>query len=154
LKAIYAGSFDPFTNGHLHVVREACSLFDELYVVMAVNPDKKRRTSQFDMVTAMSSTFRDNNIHNATIIQTVGLIADFARDYKVDYLIRGLRNVTDYDYEENMARINEVLGIKTIYIRAGEMGYISSSMVMELNKYRRDISQYVPAPVINLLREG
>jgi pantetheine-phosphate adenylyltransferase len=146
--AIYAGSFDPFTIGHLNVLMEAAHIFDKVIVAIADNPDKKRRIDSQLMLTAIQQTILDLNYDNKIVVMKFkGLIVDLANQENADYLIRGIRNGMDYEYEENMAKINESLGIKTIYIRAGSLSHVSSSMVMELYRYGKDISSYVPKPI-------
>jgi len=151
--AIYAGSFDPFTMGHLNVVLEAKDLFDKIIIAIADNPDKKRRISSEEMLQAMNKTIADIKLSDKIkVIRFEGLIADLAGREKANYLIRGIRNGMDYEYEENLAKINEVLGVKTLYIRAGSLSHVSSSMVMELHKYGKDISSYVPMPVLEIIK--
>lgn len=146
--AIYAGSFDPFTIGHLNVLMEATHIFDKVIVAIADNLDKKRRIDSQLMLTAIQQTILDLNYDNKIVVMKFkGLIVDLANQENADYLIRGIRNGMDYEYEENMAKINESLGIKTIYIRAGSLSHVSSSMVMELYRYGKDISSYVPKPI-------
>lgn len=146
--AIYAGSFDPFTIGHFNVLMEATHLFDKVIVAIADNPDKKRRIDSQLMLTAIQQTILDLNHYNKIVVMKFkGLIVDLANQENADYLIRGIRNGMDYEYEENMAKINESLGIKTIYIRAGSLSHVSSSMVMELYRYGKDISSYVSKPI-------
>jgi pantetheine-phosphate adenylyltransferase len=155
--AIYAGSFDPFTIGHLSVLEEANCLFDKVVVAIADNPDKKRKVEIEQMLEAIQETIKNSFSNNKiTVIKFHGLIADLADKEKTNYLVRGIRNGMDYEYEENLAKINESFGLKTIYIRAGNLSHVSSSMVMELYKYGRDISPYVSQPVakaINLAQQ-
>lgn len=151
--AIYAGSFDPFTIGHLSVLKEASCLFDKIIVAIADNPDKRRRINSDLMLKGIQKSVNELDFGpKIQVIKFDGLIADLAEKENTKYLIRGIRNGIDYEYEENLAKINESFGLKTIYIRAGYLSHVSSSMVMELYKYGRDISQYVPAPVIQAIK--
>lgn len=152
--AIYAGSFDPFTTGHLNVLKEAANIFDKVIVVIAVNSDKKRRIDSELMLKGIQNTI-DELIGNdkAKVVKFEGLIADLAREEETDILIRGIRNGSDYEYEENIAKVNESFGLKTMYIRAGRYSYVSSSMVMELYKYGKDISAYVPSEILPIIEE-
>ncbi len=153
--AIYAGSFDPFTIGHLQVLTESSYLFDKVIVAIANNADKKRRIDSQLTLSAIEDTVSDLSYGSKIeVIRFEGLIADLANENKADYLIRGIRNGIDYEYEENLARINESFGLKTIYIRAGSLSHVSSSMVMELYKYGRDISSYVPSSVLKVISEN
>lgn len=151
--AIYAGSFDPFTIGHLSVLKEASSLFDKIIVAIADNPDKKRRINSDIMLKAIQQSVLELDCgHKIQVIKFDGLIVDLAEEANTKFLIRGIRNGSDYEYEENLAKVNESFGLKTIYIRAGYLSHVSSSMVMELYKYGRDISEYAPMPVIEAIK--
>ena len=149
----YAGSFDPFTNGHLHVITKSAMLFDKVIVGIGVNSEKSRRFNKDLMKKAMEQVLINNNLNNVEVILFDGLLVDTAKKYNASFLIRGIRNGMDYEYEENMASINEELsGIDTVYIRAGRLGNISSSMVMELLKYNKDASKYLPKEVLEIIK--
>ena len=148
----YAGSFDPFTIGHLHIVKVASRIFDKVIVGIGVNSEKARRFDKTEMKEAVEKLLKSENLNNFEVILFEGLTADVAIEYGADFLIRGVRNGVDYDFEENLALINEeISGIDTIYIRAGEYGAISSSMVFELLKCNKDVSKYVPKYVIDII---
>ena len=157
MKAIYAGSFDPFTNGHLSIVREASELFDTLYLCIGKNSSKQRFIDENKMQYTIKKVLLREGIINCEVVVFSGMIADFAKELGVDYLVRGLRNSMDYAYEENIAKINSIVNpkLKTIYFRAsstdGEV--ISSSMIREFLKYKKDVSLYVPEDIVNLLKE-
>lgn len=151
-KALYAGSFDPFTNGHLHIAEKAAELFDELVVVITSNSDKKRSTDSIDMTNAMYKVFQ--KYQNISVVELKNwLIADYCKEQDICYLVRGLRNTSDYLYEENIAKINSEINpnLKTIYFRS-DNDVISSSMVRELQKYGKDISKYVPEEIYKILQ--
>ena len=152
-KAIYPGSFDPFTNGHLDIVKKAAALFDELYIVIGVNSSKKRNFSSEGMKDAIEKTLAELEITNCIVCTHEGLVAEFARKFGIQYMIRGLRNNMDYNYEENIAEVNKLINpeMEYIYFRAENVA-VSSSMVRELHIYDLDISKYVPAPVLSLIR--
>jgi pantetheine-phosphate adenylyltransferase len=153
--AIYAGSFDPFTLGHLNVLMEAEHIFEKVIVAIADNSDKNRRIDPQLMIEAIQQIILDLNIQNKiAVVKFNGLIIDLANETHADYLIRGIRNGMDYEYEENLAKINESLGIKTIYIRAGNLSHVSSSMVMDLYKYGKDISPYVPTSIVEAIKSS
>jgi pantetheine-phosphate adenylyltransferase len=150
--AIYAGSFDPFTNGHLHVLSQACKVFDKVYLAIAINSDKSRRVDKDIMKKAMEEIINNKGIENAEVVIFNGLTVDLAKQKEAEFLIRGLRNGTDYEYEENMAVVNnKIAGIETIYFRAGKTSHISSSSVMQLHRYGKDISSWVPKEIIDIL---
>ncbi len=150
----YAGSFDPFTIGHLHIIKVSSKIFDRVIIGIGVNPKKTRRFDKIKMKNAIEKLLKSENIKNVEVITFDGLTADTAIEFKADFLIRGVRNGIDYDFEENLAVINEeIAGIDTIYVRSGELGAISSSMVFELLKRNKDVSKYIPKFVIDVIKE-
>lgn len=150
----YAGSFDPFTNGHLHVVKESAKLFDEVIVGIGVNPKKKRRYDKDRMQKAIEKVLSNDNLQNVKVICYDGLSVDAAMKYNATFLLRGIRNGMDYEYEENLASINEeISGLDTLYIRAGKLGHISSSMVMELLENGKEVKKYLPQEVYELVKK-
>ncbi len=152
-QAFYPGSFDPFTNGHLHVVKTACKLFDMVIIGIGINFQKERRFSNIAMKKAIEETLLLENIDNAQVIIYDGLSVDAAKENNCNFLIRGLRNDMDYQYEENLSQINEeISGLDTIYLRSGLLGFISSSMVVELMQNNKDVSKYLPTPVYNAVK--
>lgn len=150
----YAGSFDPFTNGHLHVVKQSAKLFDKVIIGIGVHPQKKRRFDKEVMKRTIEQVLVSNNLSNVEVITYDNLSVDVATKYDSTFLVRGIRNGMDYEYEENMASINEELaGIDTVYIRAGSLGNISSSLVMDLLRNNRDVSKYLPEEILALVKE-
>lgn len=150
----YAGSFDPFTIGHLDVVSKSAMMFEKVIVGIGVNPDKRRHYDALKMKEAMEKTFAREGLTNVEVIVYKGLTAEVAMKDGASLLIRGIRNGMDYAYEENIASINEELsGIDTIYIRAGKMSSISSSMVRELMRCSCYSSayNYLPKEVYELV---
>ena len=149
----YAGSFDPFTNGHLHVVAKSAQIFDKVVIGIGIHPDKKRRFDKEVMKNAIEKVLKNNNINNVSVITYDNLSVDIAIENGATFLVRGIRNGMDYEYEENMASINEELsGLDTIYIRAGDLGNISSSMVMDLLRNGKDVSKYLPKEIIEVVK--
>lgn len=150
--ALYAGSFDPFTNGHLHVVQTAANLFDRLIIDMGANSKKTRKYSPELMKKAIEETMEELGINNVDVIIYEGATVDLAEKEGVDILIRGIRNAGDLVEEEDLAFRNyEASGIDTIYVRAGVTGSISSSMVRDFVQYNKPIDKYVPGPVKRLI---
>jgi pantetheine-phosphate adenylyltransferase len=151
-KAIYPGSFDPFTNGHLDIVEKAAALFDEVYVVVGVNAKKRRSFSGEAMCRAMEQAVSALGLSNVRVEVHDGLVAEYAKAHGIRYMIRGLRNNMDYNYEENMAEVNKLIApeLEYIYFRAENVA-LSSSMVKELHGYGVDVSAYVPESVFNIL---
>lgn len=150
----YAGSFDPFTNGHLHVIEKSAMLFDKVIVGIGVNSNKSRRYDKRLMQETIKKVLARKKLNNVEVILYEKFTADVAREYGATFLVRGIRNGMDYEYEENIASINEeVSNLDTIYIRAGTLGNISSSMVMELLRNNKDITKYLPKEVLSLVQQ-
>lgn len=148
----YSGSFDPFTNGHLSIVKKASKCFEKIIIGIGVNSEKKLRVDKEEMKLAIEETIKQENLANVEVILYDNLTFEQAKKYNADILIRGLRNGTDYQYEENIAALNEIhANLDTCYFRAGNLGYLSSSVVMELYYHNQDISVYIPEPVNRLL---
>ena len=152
-KAIYPGSFDPFTNGHLDIVKKAAALFDKVYIVIGVNSEKKRTFAAEAMLKAIEKTLQELKLDNCQVCIHEGLVAEFARVNDIAYMIRGLRNNMDSNYEENIAMVNKLINpaMESIFFRA-ENAALSSSMVKELRSYSLDISEYVPTSVLELIQ--
>ena len=149
----YAGSFDPFTIGHLNLVKKASLLFDKVVVGMGVNPKKIRTFNKLEMKDAINELFKNEGLDNCECIIYEGLTVDAAKEYNTTYLIRGIRNGMDYDFEENLALVNEEISeLDTIYIRAGAYGAISSSMVKELMFNNKEASKYLPKEIFKLVK--
>ena len=149
----YAGSFDPFTNGHLHVIAKSAELFDKVIVGVGVNSNKKRRFDKELMKNAIEQVLIREKLDNVTVVSYDKLSVDAALDHSAKFFLCGIRNGMDYESEENMAAINEELsGLDTISIRAGSLGNISSSMVIELLKNDKDVSKYLPKEVLNIVK--
>lgn len=152
-KALYAGSFDPFTNGHLYIAEKAAELFDELVIGIAENSNKKRSTDIYEMKDAIRGHFKCYD--NVSVVIIDSLVADYCMKKGICYLVRGLRNTSDYLYEENIAKINNEINpnLRTIYFRA-DNDVISSSMIRELNEYGKDISKFVPEEIYKIYNWG
>lgn len=148
----YSGSFDPFTNGHLHIVKTASRIFDKVIIGIGINYRKKRRYDSILMKTAIEKTLKSEHIENVEVITYDTLTVDIAKKYNASFLIRGLRNDTDYAYEENLSQINEeISALDTIYLRSSNLNFISSSMVNELIEYKKDVSKYLPKDILDAI---
>lgn len=150
----FSGSFDPFTNGHLEIVKKASKLFDKLIIGIGINISKKRTIDQKEMLSTIQKIINRENIKNVEVKLYEILAVDFAKQNNVDFFVRGLRNNVDFSYEEDLANVNlHLLGIDTVYFRPTDYSYISSSMVRELFHFKKDISGYVPHEVLELMNK-
>ena len=150
--AVYPGTFDPITLGHLDVVQRAAGLFDRLIVAVAAAHHKKTLFSLENRV-SMAQT-ATQNLANVTIQPFSGLIIDFCTTYNVHAVVRGIRNMTDFDYEAQMAAMNRKLApqLETVFLLPdAPLACISSTLVREISKLGGDISQMVSPAVMAAL---
>lgn len=142
--AIFPGSFDPFTTGHDALVRRALDIVDELYIAIGINTEKRTMLTLEERIERISTLYKNEpRIH---VISYEGLTTDFAQSIGTRFIIRGVRNTIDFEYERNIADINRMLtGIDTILLISDpKHATISSSMVRELAHFGKDISAYLP----------
>lgn len=146
--AVYPGTFDPLTNGHVDIVKRSLALFDEVIVAVARNSKKQTLFSVEERISLISMVLREET--NIIVTQLEGLTADFCRDKSAVAIIRGLRAVADFDYEYAISILNKKLAseVDTVFFMAsGENSFISSSMVKEVAKYGKNVNDYVPREV-------
>ncbi|MCR5774897.1 MAG: pantetheine-phosphate adenylyltransferase [Lachnospiraceae bacterium] len=152
--ALYPGSFDPVTYGHIDVIRRASSLFDSLTVAVLNNGAKSPLFSVDERVNMLRDVCRD--IPGIKVESFSGLTADYVQNHGYDVIIRGLRAVTDFEYELQMAQTNRKLapGADTVFLTTSlEYAYLSSTTVKEVAYYGGDISQFVPENIAALIFE-
>lgn len=151
-EAIFPGSFDPFTNGHLDIVKKAAALFDHVYVIVGVNVEKHRAYDPEAMRSAIERTLSEEMLENCTAVIHSGLTVDFMKSHGIRYMVRGLRGAADYEYEETAAGVNALLypEIEYVYLRADEKS-LSSSMIRELRAHGADVSGFVPRAVCEVV---
>ena len=142
--AVFPGSFDPFTLGHKAIVEEAIDLFDRIIIGVGYNNEKRGLVAPQKRVRLIEDVFQGNDKIEVKMYR--GLTADFCRECGATFLLRGVRNAVDFEYEHNIADINRMLtGIDTLLlISEPEYAAISSSMVRELAHFGKDISKYLP----------
>ena len=148
MKILIPGSFDPPTNGHLDVINRCSDIFSDIVVGVVVNPSKDSLFSPDERSSILEEIY--SNKSNVTVESFEGLLVDFATSQSVDAIVKGLRAMTDFDYEFQMAQANSTLkGFETIFIPSSpEYGYLSSSMVKEIHSYGGDVSSLVPKNVL------
>ena len=154
-RAIYPGSFDPVTLGHLDVIKRAAAIFDELIVCVSVNSAKNSGLfSPEERVALIRKVTED--LPNVTVDSFQGLVADYARQNRSRVLVKGLRAVSDYESEIQMAMINAKLYPKldTVFLYSRpKYAYLSSTVVKEMARYGADLSDFVPRQIIALVQE-
>lgn len=154
LRAIYPGSFDPVTNGHLDVIRRSGKMVDELIVGVLNNNAKMPLFSVEERVRMLEEVTKD--IPNVRIFPFDGLLIDFAAKMEASVVIRGLRAITDFEYELQMSQTNHKLNpdVETIFLTTSiEYSYLSSTTVKEIASYGGDITQFVPEAVVGKLEQ-
>lgn len=151
-RAVCPGSFDPVTNGHLDIFGRASRLYDEVIVAVLINQTKTGLFSpeeRIEMLEAVTAEFP-----NVRIASFRGLLVDFCRDQDVSVVVRGLRAVTDFDYELKMAQMNYGLsGLETLFMPTNPLySFLASSLIKDVAKWGGDISPHVPPLVVERLR--
>lgn len=150
--AMYPGSFDPVTNGHLDIINRSARLFDDLVIGVLTNNSKTPLFSAKERVNMLAEVTKD--LSNVRIMTFEGLTVDFACRVGASVMVRGLRAITDFDYELQIAQTNHKLndGIETIFLTTGlEFAYLSSSTIKEVASYGADISKFVPKIAVDEL---
>ena len=146
--ALFPGSFDPFTLGHEDIVRRALPLFDELYIGIGENQDKRYQFTLDERVRMVESFYADEpRIH---VVSYRGLTVDFARQLGVDFLLRGIRNPSDFEFEKAIAQANREMKpeLETVFLlTSARWAFISSSIVRDIIKNKGDYGRFVPAAV-------
>ena len=150
--AVYPGSFDPITNGHLEILKRALNIFDKVIMLVAINPDKKSRFSPEERVAMIKEAVNDERV---IVDSYQGLTVEYAKAHNAKHLIRGLRAVTDFEYEFSLASANDFIdsSVDTVFLMSkAEKSFINSSMIMELYQNGVDVSSLVPPSVLKRLK--
>ncbi|MGL5973084.1 MAG: pantetheine-phosphate adenylyltransferase [Oscillospiraceae bacterium] len=151
---VYPGSFDPITNGHLDIIKRSSNLFEELIILILDNPDKIYTFSNKERVKMVENSIA--NINNVRVEYYSGLLADYCKEKGACCIVKGLRAVTDFEYEFQHALINKILNknLETIYINASsEYMYLSSSAVKQVAKFDGDISMFVHNENLDIIKD-
>lgn len=153
-KVVCPGSFDPITFGHLDIIKRASSLFDEVVVAVLVNKTKKSLFTvdeRMSMIREVTSEYK-----NVSVASWSGLLVDYCEANKIQAIVKGLRAVTDFDYELQMSQMNlQLKGVETLFMStAPANSFLSSSLVKEIAAYDGDISGYVPAQLVERVKSA
>ncbi|MFJ7151733.1 pantetheine-phosphate adenylyltransferase [Streptomyces sp. NPDC100445] len=152
-RAVCPGSFDPITNGHLDIIARASRLYDEVYVAVMINKSKKglfEIEERIELIREVTSEYA-----NVRVEAFHGLLVDFCKERDIPAIVKGLRAVSDFDYELQMAQMNIGLtGVETLFVPTNPTySFLSSSLVKEVAAWGGDVSHLVPAPVLSALNE-
>ena len=152
-RCVCPGSFDPVTNGHLDVIGRASRLYDEVTVGVLVNASKRGLFEVDDRIAMLREVTTD--LGNVTVDSFQGLLVDYCRERDIPVVVKGLRAVSDFDYELQMSQMNNRLtGLETLFVATNpEYSFLSSSLVKEVATWGGDVSGLVPEPVLRRLRE-
>jgi pantetheine-phosphate adenylyltransferase len=152
-RAVCPGSFDPVTNGHVDVITRAAALYDELVVAVLVNPGKAGLFPVEERIELLRDAVAE--LPNVTVDSFQGLLVDYCRAHDIPVIVKGLRAVSDFEYELQMAQMNrELAGIETLFVPTSpQVGHLSSSLVKQIATFGGDVSRLVPKAVDDRLRE-
>jgi pantetheine-phosphate adenylyltransferase len=151
-KAMYPGSFDPITIGHLDIIKRASKLFEELYIVIMVNPKKNYTFDENQRKSFIEECIKD--LENVKVIIGEGLTVNMAKSLDCGVLIRGIRAVVDYEYELQQATTNMILNqdIETVFlVSRPEYSFLSSSIAKEIARYGGDTTDFIPGEIYNMV---
>lgn len=152
--AVVPGSFDPITLGHIDIVKRSSKIFDEVHVSVLKNTSKKSLFTTEERVSMIEEAVKD--IPNVIVHSFHGLLVDFCKEINAKTIVRGLRAVSDFEYEMQLTSMNKKLddNIETLYMMTNNnYSFISSSVVKEVAKFKRDVSEFVPSNVNQALKE-
>jgi pantetheine-phosphate adenylyltransferase len=152
-RVVCPGSFDPVTNGHLDIIIRAARLYDEVVVAVLGNPSKTPLFTVEERVEMLREATKETD--NVRVASFGGLIVDFCRDNGISAIVKGLRAVSDFDYEMQMAQMNySQAGVETLFMTTNPLyAFLSSSLVKDFARYGGDVSSLVPGPVLSRLAD-
>lgn len=152
-KAIFPGTFDPFTNGHLEIVNRGLAIFDEVVVAVGMNASKSSLFSAEDRISMMKELFKDEP--RVKVSQYDGLTAKYAESIGAGFILRGLRTTQDFTYEQQIAFVNEDMapGVQNIFIMSDQKNTsVSSTIVRDLIRHHGEFKKYVPDAIYNKIK--
>ncbi len=152
--ALFTGTFDPFTLGHLDILERALKLFDKVEVTVATNANKVTLLTAEERCSVINASIA--HLENVSVGTFEGLVVEYARRRKAVALIRGLRQAGDFEYERPMAIANRKMhpGLETVFLLPSEQhSFVSSTIVRDIHRWGGDVSAFVPEPVLRMLRE-
>ena len=156
-KAIYAGSFDPFTMGHLNILNRAAKMFDEVIVAIGTNTSKKSLFTPDEKLEMITAVVKESSYDNVRVVLHVdGLIVDFAKFEGATVMVRGIRSLTDMEYEMSIASMNKTQQpeIESVFLMADEKySFVSSSLIKEVAIFDGDVSGMVPESIAKKMQE-
>lgn len=153
ISAIYPGTFDPITNGHIDIIERACELFDSVTVAVAINPNKNPLFSldeRIDMIRNVTGHLKNSNVDSFS-----GLLVRYAESKNAKVIVRGLRAISDFEYEFQMSLTNKKIKpeINTIFLMPNEKySYLNSTLVRELASYNANVNEFLPEYVLEKLK--
>ena len=152
--AIYPGTFDPVTRGHIDIVERACKMFDRVIIGVADSPAKQPFFNLDERLELLQTVFAE--VENVTVKPFSGLLIDFARDCEASIIVRGLRAISDFEYEVQLAGMNRSLApeIETVFLTAAQRyAFVSSSLVREIARLDGDVSEFLHPVILKRLTE-
>ena len=155
VRAIFPGSFDPITNGHLDVINRGMKLFDELIIAVGRSPVKNQLFTPEERVEMIGEIVRERRMKSVSVESFDGLTVEYAASKKADVILRGLRSLTDVQYEFQLAMTNRaVAGIETVFIMTSEQyGFTSSTLIRQVASLGGDVSKLIPESIYSRLQE-
>ncbi|MBI3795199.1 MAG: pantetheine-phosphate adenylyltransferase [Nitrospinae bacterium] len=154
--AIYPGTFDPVTYGHMDLIHRTLSVFDKVVVAVAVNPGKRPLFSIEERVSLIKKAVGKNGLKNVTVESFDTLLVDYCDQKKIYTVVRGLRAVSDFEYELQLSQMNRKINkrVEAVFMMPSEeYNFISSKIIKEVAAFGGDVSELVPAPVMEALRQ-
>ena len=156
IRAVYSGTFDPITKGHMDIIIRASKLFDNLIIAVAKHTGKNTIFSKEERTKLIENEINNAKLKNVSVISFDGLLVDFLKQQKASFIIRGIRNAFDFEYEFNMANMNKQLynGVETVFLPASiDTQFISSTLVRQISTLGGDVDKFVSKDIKEKLKK-